>query len=120
VSLGAENRVANWAAKRNTRRAAKAAAEIIGPLPVAVYARVRQSGPCVYCGGTAAHVDHVRPLSQGGAESEDNLVPACQGCNLSKGDRLLTVWLPERVAHGAACSPKVTAELARLTLTLAA
>jgi 5-methylcytosine-specific restriction endonuclease McrA len=120
ASLGAENRAANWAAKRNTRRAAKAAAEVVGPLPLAVYAKVRKSGPCVYCGGVAAHVDHVRPLSQGGAECEDNLVPACQGCNLSKGDRLLTAWLAERVAHGVASSPKVVGELERLTLILAA
>ena len=74
----------------------------------------------MYCGGAAAHVDHVRPLSQGGAEWEENLVPACQGCNLSKGDRLLSAWLPERVAYGVACSPKVAAEAVRLTLTLAA
>jgi 5-methylcytosine-specific restriction endonuclease McrA len=114
ASLADEVRAASWAAKRNTRRAVKAAAAITGPLPSAVYVEIRRSGPCVYCAALAAHVDHVRPLSRGGAEHEDNLVPACQACNLSKGDRLLTNWSPERVAHGAISSPKVAAELARL------
>ncbi len=31
--------------------------------------------------------DHVVPLSKGGEHSEDNLVPACAPCNLSKGNK---------------------------------
>ena len=87
-----------------------------GPVPVKVYAAIRESGPCVYCDNPAKHVDHVRPLSRGGWEHESNLVPACGSCNSSKSDRLLTEWRPDRVAHGVSCSPIVAAEWARLEL----
>jgi 5-methylcytosine-specific restriction endonuclease McrA len=33
------------------------------------------------------HVDHVIPFVAGGATSEDNLVTACEECNLGKGTR---------------------------------
>jgi 5-methylcytosine-specific restriction endonuclease McrA len=59
----------------------------------------------------------VRPLSRGGHEAEYNLVPACGSCNYSKGGRLLTEWDSARVAHGAAHSPAVAAELERDILT---
>jgi hypothetical protein len=78
------------------------------------------SGPCVYCGAAAAVVDHVRPLSRGGAEHESNLVPACRSCNSSKGRRLLIEWLPEPVAYGVAHSSIVAAELARQAAEAAA
>ncbi len=99
----------------NARRARKRAAEVSGPVSAEVYAAIAVSGPCVYCGGDAKHVDHIRALFRGGQECEANLVPACAPCNLSKGSRLLTEWRPDRVSHGATHSPKVAAELARLT-----
>ena len=45
---------------------------------------------CVYCGRGHAeqvvlHVDHVIPRSGGGSDDVNNLVAACQECNLSKG-----------------------------------
>jgi 5-methylcytosine-specific restriction endonuclease McrA len=45
---------------------------------------------CVYCGRTAAegarlHVDHVIPVTAGGPNEQDNLVTACEECNLGKG-----------------------------------
>ena len=83
-------------------------------LPASVYAAVRSSGPCVYCGSPATTVDHVWPRSRGGPEAESNLVPACWSRNPSKADRLLTGWHAPRVARAAPCSPVVTAELARL------
>lgn len=58
-------------------------------------------------------MDHVRPLSRGGHEAEYNLVPACGPCNYSKRDKLLIEWDPVRVAHGAAQSSIVAAELER-------
>jgi len=103
----------------NTRRARKRAAEVTGPVSVEVYMAILASGPCVYCGAPAAHVDHVRPLARGGWEHPDNLVPACQSCNLSKHAALLTEWRPDRVSHGATHSVKVSAELDRLTTELA-
>jgi 5-methylcytosine-specific restriction endonuclease McrA len=42
---------------------------------------------CVYCGCTMARLtqDHLTPLSQGGAHTKTNVVPACQSCNSKKG-----------------------------------
>ena len=103
----------------NRRRAVKVAAEVAGPIPRSTYAKIRMSGPCVYCGGTATTIDHVRPLSRGGAEHEDNLVPACGPCNFSKGTRLLGEWDPVRVAYGIAHSPKVAEAALTPTASLA-
>lgn len=48
---------------------------------------------CRYCGRSAPqvvlHVDHIHPRSKGGTDAEENLVTACEGCNLGKADRLL-------------------------------
>lgn len=42
---------------------------------------------CWMCGGAFEHVDHVKPLSKGGAHVLSNLRPACAYCNLSKNDK---------------------------------
>jgi 5-methylcytosine-specific restriction endonuclease McrA len=47
---------------------------------------------CCYCGARATHLDHVHPLSKGGADAEHNIVPACAKCNLSKGAKTLAEW----------------------------
>lgn len=48
---------------------------------------------CAYCGEEpATHLDHVVPLSKGGADKEGNMLPACAGCNLSKGAKTLAEW----------------------------
>lgn len=68
---------------------------------------------CVYCGRTAATVDHVIPRSRGGDSSWENLVGCCSACNIRKGDRTLDelgwtltttpqapphhVWLPQEL-----------------------
>lgn len=43
---------------------------------------------CLYCGATPLskplHVDHVRPVAEGGDNSPANLVTACSDCNLGK------------------------------------
>ena len=55
---------------------------------------------CTYCdesweGWKTSAGDHVVPLSKGGADKVDNLVPCCRSCNSSKNDRLLHVeWTP--------------------------
>lgn len=50
---------------------------------------------CVYCGATPPnvllHVDHVVAVANGGSNSIDNLVTACQPCNLGKSDKPLDV-----------------------------
>lgn len=47
---------------------------------------------CAYCDARATHLDHVHPLSKGGADAAHNIVPACAGCNLSKGAKTLADW----------------------------
>jgi 5-methylcytosine-specific restriction endonuclease McrA len=47
---------------------------------------------CAYCNARAEHLDHVHPLSKGGADAEHNMLPACAKCNLSKGAKTLADW----------------------------
>ena len=51
----------------------------------------RDAFTCRYCGRSAPqvvlHVDHVKPRSAGGEDSFENLVTACQDCNLGKSTR---------------------------------
>ncbi len=47
---------------------------------------------CAYCGGAAATVDHVTPISLSGSNTDDNLVACCDYCNRSKGARPLADW----------------------------
>ncbi|MFB7177205.1 HNH endonuclease [Streptomyces sp. NPDC056257] len=53
-------------------------------------------GRCVYCGAESRVMDHVIPLAGGGEDSSRNLVPACDDCNLSKGDTPLPQWIMRR------------------------
>ncbi|WP_210479547.1 HNH endonuclease [Naasia sp. SYSU D00948] len=57
-------------------------------LPVSRRGVLRRDGHrCAYCGHGATTVDHVLPRSRGGADSWENLVACCLGCNNAKGDR---------------------------------
>ena len=48
---------------------------------------------CAYCSAQESlHMEHVVPLSRGGEHDSSNIVPACAGCNLSKGVKLLSEW----------------------------
>lgn len=42
---------------------------------------------CWMCGGQFECLDHVKPLSRGGADCLANYRPACRSCNCSKGAR---------------------------------
>ena len=58
-----------------------------------------ERSPAPHCGGGASrtertpgvvlHVDHVVPVAAGGTTSEDNLLAACEECNLGKGTRVV-------------------------------
>jgi len=54
----------------------------------------RDSFKCQYCGAhplsVLLHVDHINPVSDGGGNEIDNLITACEPCNLGKGSRLLS------------------------------
>ena len=49
----------------------------------------KMRGRCAYCGCELKiremQVDHVHPLSRGGADTLDNMLPACRSCNHRKG-----------------------------------
>ena len=50
---------------------------------------------CVYCGGPAEEADHFKPLSKGGTNHSENLIPSCGPCNKDKGDKDPMEWLIE-------------------------
>lgn len=50
-------------------------------------------GRCAYCGGPGTTIDHVVPISAGGRDEIQNVLPACKRCNASKGSRKLETWL---------------------------
>ncbi|MFJ9671105.1 HNH endonuclease [Streptomyces sp. NPDC101221] len=52
----------------------------------------RWSGLCCYCDRPAEHLDHVTPISRGGADTLSNVVPACAPCNYAKGALTLAEW----------------------------
>lgn len=74
------------------RSTAKVAASL-GSGAFHIYAR--DGFKCVYCGrgsiehGVVLHADHIYPRSKGGADTAENLITACMGCNLSKSARVL-------------------------------
>lgn len=80
--------------KRHTlthkRRAESYGVEHVAYSRTAILARWGHA--CAYCGQLATHLDHVVPLSRGGADVEANIVPACASCNLSKGAKTLAEW----------------------------
>ncbi len=68
------------------------------PLTADVIAQVfeKHGNKCVYCyrDDVKLTLDHVMPVSLGGTNDADNLVPACKSCNSRKAARI-------GVAHGA-------------------
>jgi 5-methylcytosine-specific restriction endonuclease McrA len=88
------------AAVSEKRRAAKLSAEI-GDLK-AIYDwlaswKCLEKAQCHWCkdffSPNKCHVDHIVPLSRGGAHCLANLAIACAKCNMSKGGKLPSEWL---------------------------
>ena len=58
------------------------------------------NGCCAYCGKPPSffdthavlHQEHFKPLSEGGAYTPGNIIPACQRCNSSKKNTDPSVW----------------------------
>lgn len=50
---------------------------------------------CAYCGvgDVTLHIEHVVPISRGGATTKSNIVPACRSCNSHKHARTPGEWL---------------------------
>ncbi|MFI0211969.1 HNH endonuclease [Streptomyces diastaticus] len=90
------------------RRAAKAAATVTPFTPADLRADWEEYDlyGCFYCGGPAEplHVDHFYPLNPAdedatpGPHAVDNLVPACETCNTSKGNRDPWAFLSDALA----------------------
>jgi hypothetical protein len=62
-----------------------------GRIPESLRAQVwrRDNGCCVECGSRQnLQLDHVIPVSKGGASTAANLQILCQACNLAKGARI--------------------------------
>ena len=57
-----------------------------------IYSRDKYS--CQYCGekGLEVVVDHIKPVSKGGDNEDDNLITACVDCNSKKSDLHLQVF----------------------------
>ncbi len=49
--------------------------------------------PCVYCGGTAEDLDHIRARSHDGPDGWENRAPTCAACNKGKAQRHLLRYL---------------------------
>lgn len=50
-------------------------------------------GACDYCGAPATCFDHATPISRGGTNTPDNLVPACSECNARKGTKTVLEFM---------------------------
>lgn len=50
-------------------------------------------GVCAYCSAAWEHLDHVKPISRGGAHCLANLRPACAPCNRKKSAMPAKEWL---------------------------
>jgi hypothetical protein len=54
---------------------------------------------CVYCSKTlngTSHVDHIRPVKDGGSGEITNLVEACADCNLEKNGQEFWIFLESK------------------------
>jgi hypothetical protein len=63
----------------------------------------RDKFTCQYCGRKAPevvlHIDHIQPIAQQGKSDDNNLITACQDCNLGKKDRLIEFDLKTTEIH---------------------
>jgi len=63
----------------------------------------RDNFTCVYCGRNVfedkikLQVDHLIPRAKGGTDEKNNLVTSCSDCNLSKGNKLLSKEIIEKI-----------------------
>jgi 5-methylcytosine-specific restriction endonuclease McrA len=61
------------------------------------YIEVLRHDPCAYCSAPPqSHIDHIVPVSLGGASDWVNLTAACRSCNTSKSNKSLLRFLLDR------------------------
>lgn len=65
---------------------------------------------CVYCDTVGpCTIDHIIPMSSGGGNTAQNVVPACWSCNSSKSDSDLLVWLDRKEIDACAVFRRIEA-----------
>lgn len=78
----------------------------------------RDGFTCQYCGATppsvVLHVDHIQPVKLGGDNSQDNLITACERCNLGKAAVPLSS-VPKSLAEKASDVAEREAQIAGYT-----
>jgi len=83
----------------------------------------RDGFTCIYCGGqppkVVLHCDHVVAVANDGTNDIDNLVTACDACNLGKGARELTS-IPPTLEEKAAILEEREAQITAFNELLAA
>lgn len=88
---GKKYRAANLHVGRNKYHKRRARMESVQTVPFTEQqwlAKVAYWGDsCYRCGGDWSAMDHVKPVSRGGAHMLANLRPICVSCNSSKGNR---------------------------------
>lgn len=88
-----ERKTRRRARRRYAQRRAQKAGAAIGDRVDRDEIIRRDRATCYLCGKVCEldeiHLDHVVPLSKGGAHTPENVRVACAACNLEKGDALL-------------------------------
>ena len=81
--------------EKSKRRKAQDRGQTPVQIPVAALRqRFNEFGNCcAYCGeGGDMQIEHIEPISKGGAHDIGNIVPACSECNSNKRDREMEEW----------------------------
>lgn len=68
-------------------RTRRGGGQVIPVDPARLLERLSMFVGCWLCGGHADQVDHVKPISKGGAHMLANLRPICGRCNNAKGQK---------------------------------
>lgn len=89
-------RGASYAARRRALKLKAVCAHGPNCVPWDIYLRIKER-PCFYCPAPAAHADHYVPLARGGFHCMENIVPACEPCNRSKGALMPDEWEARRI-----------------------
>jgi 5-methylcytosine-specific restriction endonuclease McrA len=82
-------------AKFRTRKYRTLKASLVATLTDKEWKQAQEhwNGMCAYCGvNDGICQEHVIPVSAGGSYAADNIVPACDTCNKSKGPRDMKTW----------------------------
>lgn len=81
--------------EKSKRRKAQDRGQTPVQIPVAALRqRFNEFGNCcAYCGdGGDMQIEHIEPISKGGAHDIGNIVPACSRCNTSKRTNIMEEW----------------------------